>query len=63
MAIIIPKITGSLSTRTVGQQSPSDFTKVERSIQGLGDQVARVSEVFRQGIITEQVSKQTNRKE
>jgi len=59
MAIIIPKITGSLSTKTVGQQTPADFTKVEKSIQGLGDQVARVSEVFRQGIITEQVSKQT----
>jgi len=59
MAIIIPKITGSLTTKTVGAQSPSDFTKVDKSIQGAADQASKVSEVFRQGIITEQISKQT----
>ncbi len=60
MAIIIPKSTAQLTTKgTANLQTPSDFSKVERSLQGLGRQVSAVSNIFRNGIITEQVSKAT----
>ncbi len=60
MAIQIPSPSRSLTTRpTANIQTPSDFSGVERAVQGLGEQVSAVSEIFRKGIITEQISKAT----
>jgi len=57
MAIKIPESTAQLTTKgTSALQTPSSFTAEERASQKLLDASSRISEIFRQGIVTEQVS-------
>lgn len=58
--IKIPESTTQLTTLpTAAIQQPAAFTRRQQALQSLTNQLAATAEVFRQGIITEQVSKAT----